>query len=44
LEYEPTINSDISDGLSAKAMRDGGDVMAPSSLDETDEELPDDSG
>ena len=38
--YEPTINSDVSDVLSAEAMRGGGDVMAPSSLDETDGELP----
>jgi hypothetical protein len=38
-----TINSDISDVHSAEAMWGGGKVAAPSSLDETDGELPDDS-
>jgi len=42
LGYEPAINSNVSDVRSAEATRGGGEVVAPSSLNETDGEFPDD--
>ncbi|PZR88690.1 MAG: hypothetical protein DLM68_07065 [Hyphomicrobiales bacterium] len=43
LGYEPTINSHTSDVPSLVALWGGGEIVAASSLDETDGKLPDDS-